>query len=110
MHLGLAEPVTVYRKASSPTTNPDGEQTGEEVFLQKRWAQIIPLRGRERDVGGQRQADVTHIVRMPSDARSREITAEHWLKRRNGTVLQIARAVDDGGRRDEIEFECNERT
>jgi hypothetical protein len=41
--LGDYEPVTVYQKASSPTTNPDGEQTGEEVFLQKRFARIVPI-------------------------------------------------------------------
>lgn len=112
MILGDAEPVTVMRPGTSSatvTTSADGEQTGDEVFLQRRWVTVKPMGGQERPVSGQQRADARYLVRMPSDARSREIDEEMWFTRRDGTNLNIVVAQDRDGRKDEVVFECVER-
>lgn len=99
--------VTICR--NEPTTNTDGQQVQAEVDWIQRWASVLPMRGGEREIAQQVQADVRYRVRMPSDTLTRTITSEMWLKLRDGTILNITRVVDLELRKTELELECNER-
>lgn len=93
-----------------PTVNTDGQKVEAESEWIQRWASVRPISGQERFLAQQTQADVTHRVRMRSDTQTRTITAEMWLKLRDGTRLDIKRTFDLNVRRVEMELECNQRT
>lgn len=102
--------VIVCEQDSTATANDDGEipETEKEMYL--RWARVHPVRGRERDVNDQLQADVTHLVTMRYDTATAAITHENWLKiRKGGDRLNILRAYDPDRRRREIVMECVQR-
>jgi len=99
--------VKVYRNVA--TENPDGQKVETPELFCRPWAKTVPVGGTERPLDQQLQADVTHLVRMHSDSRSRQITPKMWLILADGTRLNIKRAVDVEGRGIEVELECNER-
>lgn len=102
--------VIVCRNNSSASANTDGEVPESEEEVCRRWASIWPVRGRERDLNDQMQADVTHTVRLRYDTTTAAITPKYWLKVQGTTErLNVSRAYDPDRRRREIHLECVQR-
>ena len=94
------------------TPEASGQTKEVEVEFIKRKALVMELRGTEKVIGQQLQADATHLVYMHGrDARAREITPQHWIRRtsRGNARLNILWVRDVGNDGLEIEMQCNER-
>jgi hypothetical protein len=104
------ELVTFYRPAASPTVNDDGgvDDAGD-LFIHRR-VNVWAVSGRERELGAQTVADVTHRVRVHRDRRTEEITPRMWIVRADGsTRLDVVRAFPLDKHPRVIEIECRER-
>ncbi len=104
------ERVTFRKPAADPTVNADGGivDPGDE-YCQRR-VKVRAVTGRELEVGDQRVADVTHLVRVQKDSRTKLITPRYWLIREDGTTrLDIVRAYELSSQPRVIEMECKER-
>ena len=101
--------VTVWRNSSSRSANTDGQrpESGEEFC--RRWANVIPMRSRERFLAKQTKQDVTHVVVMRWDSQTKNITSAYWLTLPDGTRLDIKSIFDVDGKNYELELECNQR-
>lgn len=101
--------VTFIRNAPGRTADGDGHlaESAEERF--DRWAEVMPLKGRERFLANQTQADTGYVVRVRYDKQTKTLDPRWWLTLRDGKRLNITRIYDpDRGHR-WIEMECNER-
>ena len=111
-HRTKPRPRTVYLFApsASPTPNPDGgmpEDAGNPIG--KRRAAIQATTGGEAFVGDQQTGNVTHLVRMHPDSKTRLLTNRNWMTLEDRTTrLDIVRSYprQDTG---EIECQCIQR-
>ena len=102
--------VILCKQSPSATANTDGERPEVETEIDKRWAEVKPLRGQERFLASQTQADITYRVRLPYDNVTKDLTPRNWLKiKQTDQRLNIVRAYDLDGRHHTIELECKER-
>lgn len=93
-----------------PTVNSDGQEVEGETEYCRRWVRITPIRGRERFIAQQAQSDVTHRVRMRYDSETKLIEPTFWIKKLDGTRLDIRTVIDVDDAHMEIELECNRRS
>ena len=110
--LGRYEPIRVMKQDPDAVPSSFGYETESEVEFIKRQGLVLELRGTEKVVAGQIEADATHLVYMHGDdARAREITTEMWIRRTSKSNARLniiwVRAVGTDGM--EIELQCNER-
>lgn len=110
--IGRMEPIRVMRQSSSATPDTFRETTEIETEFIRRKALIMELRGTEKVINGQLEADATHMVYMHGrDERAREITPEDWILRTSDGNARLniiwIRMVGTDGR--EIEILCNDR-
>ena len=102
--------VIFYEQSSSENANTDGEIPEDETELGSRWAEVTPIRGTERWLALQTQADVTYRVRVPYDSLTSALTPANWLDiKQTGRRLNISRVYDPDLRQRHIELECKER-
>lgn len=95
---------------STASANTDGQIPESEKEITERWAEIVPLRGTERFLANQTQADITYRVRLRHDDVTSTLTPKNWLKiKASGQRLNIVRVYDPDLRQREIEMECKER-
>ncbi len=108
--IGRFEPIRVMRTAAARTA--DSFRGRAEVPTQylRDMARVLELRGTEKVVSGQLEADATHLVYMHNHTAARAITTRDWILRtsRGNARLNIIwiRTTDDGM---ELEIQCNER-
>lgn len=105
----IRDRVTFTRNDPGRSANTDGQlaESAEERFT--RWAEVAPLRGRERFLAQQTQADVSYLIRVRYDRETAAVDPSWWLTLTDGTRLNIVRAFDPDRGRQWIEIECNER-
>ena len=90
-----------------PATADDGQQVESAgLALFNRWANMLVLSGKERQIGGEETADTTHEIRMRLDSQTKGITPRDWLTDLDGVRYNITRAYTDGYER---VLECVER-
>ncbi|KKN79782.1 hypothetical protein LCGC14_0336370 [marine sediment metagenome] len=109
--IGRYEPVRFMQQASARTADSFRERTEVETEYIRRDALVMELRGTEKVVAGQLEADATHLVYMHSDTAARALTPRNWILRTSQgnarlNILWI-RAVGNDGM--ELELQCNER-
>lgn len=109
--LGRYEPVRFMKQSDSPTTNLDGEQPEVETEYFRDHILVQELRGTEKVVAGQLEADATRLVYMHSHRLSRTLTPRNWILRtsRDNAKLNILWIREVGTDGMELELQCNER-
>jgi SPP1 family predicted phage head-tail adaptor len=98
----LRERITVQTPTETITAS--GEASVTWTTLATRWAEVVPLAGRELFTARQVQPEVTHRVRL---RRLAGITTKMQLLYR-GRILKILSAIDVGERRVSCELMCKE--
>lgn len=103
--------VTFTRNDPGRSADTDGHlpESAEERFTT--WAEVRPLRGRERFLAQQTQADTSYVVLVRYCGQTKAVDPSWWLTLENdGKRLNITeiRNVDRQNRW--IEIACNERT
>ncbi len=103
--------IRVFQQTAGTTPNADGQIPEVESLFIERWAKVTPVRGMERFLAQQTQADVTYRLRVHYDRRTIEITPKMWIRIVDAarTRLNIARIYDPDGNRRELELECTQR-
>lgn len=103
--------VIICRQDSTGPANTDGQIPEDEEQWTERWAEVEPLRGRERFAAAQTQADIDYRVRLHYDRWTSQIRPRYWIIiKETSERLNIVRAYDpDNGKRQWIEMECRQR-
>jgi len=102
--------IYLFAPTASPTPNDDGglpEDAGAAIG--KRRASIQATTGNETFIGNQQAGNVTHLVRMHPDSKTRLLTNRNWMTLEDRTTrLDIVRSYprEDTG---EIECQCIQR-
>lgn len=100
----------VYRQAATTSANTDGQIPEDGETFCTRWARVEPLRGRERLLAAQTQADIDYRVTLPYDRDTKTITPSDWIVlKQTSERLNIVRAFDPDLKQQEIECECRRR-
>lgn len=99
----LRERITI-EKAQTARGSMGGE-TVTWVTDRQRWAEVLPLRGDEREIGGALRQIATHKVRLrhyvpPTD--------KIRVKRSDGSLLQVVAVLDPDARKRETVLMCQE--
>lgn len=109
----LRDRVVLCKQNASGAANTDGEIPESEQQVEPRWAEVMPLSGRERFLAEQTKSDITYRVTVRYDDLTKTVTTAWWLKiiagQDTGRRLNIVRAFDPDRRRRWIEMECRER-
>lgn len=101
--------VRVWKETPGATANSDGQLPETQTEVCRRWAEIHPLRGQERMLADQQQADITCRVRLVYDETVATISERMWLTMEDGTRLNIVAAYDPDMRRQYYVLDCNQR-
>ena len=102
--------VVVYRQDPDEAANSDGEIPEDAMEFCRRWAEVIPLRGRLQEAGTALEGNITHVVRMHYDEDTATITPQNWIVvTTTSQRLNIVAAIDLDNRRRTMELECTER-
>lgn len=110
--LGRYEPVRFMQQNPDATPNTYGATPEDPVEYIRRKALVTELRGTEKVIDGQLQADSTHMVYMHGmDNAAKALTPQHHLLRTsvNNERLDIIWVRNVGTDGMEIEILCNNR-
>lgn len=102
--------VIICQHDTTTSANSDGEIPETEKEVARRWASIEPIRGREREINDQLQADVTHRIVLRYDQLTSAMDHTYWLKvQKSGDRYNVTKAYDPDWRRREIHLDCTQR-
>lgn len=109
--------VTIKQENELATLDDGGDldltDEDNQEFYCRRWAKIAPRGGREFFRRDEIEARVTHLVYLPYDTDTVQITPEMWLELDGpaGTTrrLNIIHAINVGEMNREIELQCEEQ-
>jgi SPP1 family predicted phage head-tail adaptor len=107
MHVGrLRQTITV--ETNTPARDAAGQPIDSWATHCTRRASVLPISARERKVGQQTSADVTHVVTVRSDATTRAITPDMRITW-GSLTLHITRAYDLDNAQQWVEMEATEQ-
>lgn len=102
--------VIFYVQDSNATANNDGEIPETPLEVCRRWAEVIPLRGRLQPLQASLEANISHVVRVHYDPTVEALTPENWIVTDQGSLrLNISSLIDLDNLHHVIEIECTER-
>jgi head-tail adaptor len=102
--------IIVYRQDPEQAANEDGEIPESALEVCQRWANIVPQRGRLKDLGASIEPNVSHVIWVPYDSVVADLTSDNWIVIHDtGQRLNIVSAIDPNYAHYEIEIECTER-
>lgn len=88
-------------QAATRTPNGRGGSTVTWTSLGTTWGRLVPLEGREAEVGPRLAAGVTHEGAVRSSARTRQLTPAHRIRWQSRT-FEIVSVTDVDARRREL--------
>lgn len=102
--------VTLYKQDPTQVADTDGTFPEDAKPVGKRWAEIVPLRGRLQEFTTSREPTVTHVVRVRYDDTTASLTPNNWIVvDASAARLNIVAAIDLDNRHSIMELECMER-